>query len=260
MLPAEGLLVAGWDDPAVRRIAEARQETGGGNVIGYGLGGGQWSADQISANPAGGMDFTALFEGKPVVDVSLRLPGLHNVQNALAALAVAAWLEADLHAATEGLAAFGGMGRRFEVLGNPQDVTIIDDYAHHPTAIRATLAAARLRYPEQTIWAIWQPHTYSRTAALLDDFALAFDGADHVIITDVFRSRDTHDYGVSVEDVLARMQYHPDAQHIGALADVTEYLTLNVTPGDVVIVMSAGDATQISRDLLAELGGSEDEL
>jgi UDP-N-acetylmuramate--alanine ligase len=181
------------------------------------------------------------------------LPGDHNVQNALAALAGAAALGVPLGEAAAALATFAGTGRRFEVKGEARGVTVIDDYAHHPTAIRATLQAARARYGDRPIWAVWQPHTFSRTRALLDEFAAAFDAADHVIITDVYRSRDVEDFGITPQSVLSLMPADVDARHIASLDAVTAYLSEHVREGDVVIVMSAGDATRIGGDLLAAL-------
>jgi UDP-N-acetylmuramate--alanine ligase len=253
LLPDDGLLIAGYDDPETRKIAAARREMLGAPTLTYGLTGGDWTATDVTPNPAGGMDFTARRQGEEAAQVSLLLPGLHNVQNALAALIAAEAAGLPLDKAAAALGRFSGMGRRFEVKGEAQGVTVIDDYAHHPTAIRATLAAARLRYVGRTIRAVWQPHTYSRTRALLDDFAASFVDADHVIITDVYRSRDTETYGVTLQDVVDRMSYHRDAQHIAALDDVVKELALAVQPGDVVIVMSAGDASRIATDLLGLL-------
>lgn len=254
LLPPGGLLITGYDDPQARRIAESRRARRLPAVT-YGLTGGDWTAADLQPNAQGGMDFTACYGGDPLVRTALKLAGAHNVQNALAALAIADALRLPLEDAAAALGRFSGMGRRFEVVGEAQGVTVIDDYAHHPTAIRATLAAARQRYPGRAIWAVWQPHTYRRTQALLDEFAASFADADHVIITDVFRSRDVETFGVGPRDVLERMGYHPDAQHIGDLDTVTYYLGLNVRPGDVVIVMSAGDATRVSAGLLEALGG-----
>lgn len=263
LLPADGVLIAGVDDPEVRRIAARRREQGGPNgpvmVITYGLVHNDldWSAHGVRPNAAGGMDFAATYHGEQAADVSLKLPGLHNVQNALAVLAAAVHLGVEPQAAADALGEFSGMGRRFEVKGTEQGVTVIDDYAHHPTAIRATLDAAHSRYPGSNIWAVWQPHTYSRTKTLLDEFAASFTGADHVIITDVYRSRDKETFGIGPQDVLDRMAYHPDARHIGALNDVVDALALEVQPGDVVIIMSAGDATSVCGDLLDALRGGK---
>lgn len=253
LLPEDGLLVAGYDDPEARHLAETRREAGL-PALTYGLRGGDWTAGEIAPNAAGGMSFSVRRRGETLGRASLRLPGNHNVQNALAVLAVADTLGAPLERALDALGTFSGVGRRFEVRGEAQGVTVVDDYAHHPTAIRATLEAARMRYAGRSIWAVWQPHTYSRTRALLDEFAASFASADHVIITDVYRSRDPETYGVGPGDVLARMGRHPDAQHIAGLDEVVEHLARSAKPGDVVIVMSAGDATRVSDGLLAALG------
>ncbi|HLV43469.1 MAG TPA: cyanophycin synthetase, partial [Aggregatilineales bacterium] len=253
LLPDGGLLIAGTDDAEVSRFAATQADRL--RVVRYGLAGTDWGARDIVPNSAGGMDFTALRGGEPAGQVALQVPGTHNVQNALAVLAVAAELGVPFERAAAALGAFSGMGRRFEVRGTARGVTIIDDYAHHPTVIRATLEAARSRYPGAGIWAVWQPHTYSRTRALLDDFAASFGEADHVIITDVYRSRDVETYGIGPEDVLCRMPDHPDARHIGGLADVVAHLAAHVQPGDVVIILSAGDATRVCGDLLDVLGG-----
>ncbi|MBN1122268.1 MAG: UDP-N-acetylmuramate--L-alanine ligase [Anaerolineae bacterium] len=254
LLGDEGLLVAGVGEHGARKLADRRREAGL-PVVTYGLNNGDWTAADIRPNAEGGMSFTAMKSGKEAGSISLRLPGLHNVQNALAVIAVVDALGVDINKAAMGLSTFTGVGRRFEVKGEAQGVTIIDDYAHHPTAIRATLDAARLRFVEQSIWAVWQPHTYSRTKTLLDEFAASFFEADHVIITDVYRSRDVETFGIGPDDILARMQYHRDACHIPTLDEVVEYLETNVQPGDVVIVMSAGDATQVADRLLEGLRG-----
>ena len=256
-LPEGGLLVAGTDDPEVRRIVEERRAAGNLRIVTYGLSGGDWSAQDITPSAGGGVSFTLLRGGEPAGEISLLLPGTHNVQNALAVFAVAAEFGVPVADAAAALGRFSGMGRRFEVKGTARGVTVLDDYAHHPTAIRATLQAARSRYPHSALWAVWQPHTYSRTRALLDEFAASFGDAQHVIITDVYRSRDRETFGIGPGDVLARMGNHPDARHIGPLGEVVDYLAQHVQPGDVVIVMSAGDATTVCERLLAALGSEE---
>ncbi len=266
LLPEDGLLIASQDNAEARAFAARRHAAGlpaltcGLGSITPGLTG--WQASDIRPTPEGGMAFTAgrlTYQDAEEITVeawagALQQPGEHNVSNALAALAVAAHLGIEPRRALEALRTFTGIGRRFEVKGEAQGVVVIDDYAHHPTAIAVTLQAARDRYGSRPIWAVWQPHTYSRTRALLDEFAACFDEADHVIITDVFRSRDRETFGVGPKSVLERMA-HPDARHIGPLDDVTCFLAEQVEPGDVVIVMSAGDATRISADLLKMLHG-----
>jgi UDP-N-acetylmuramate--alanine ligase len=182
------------------------------------------------------------------VELALQVPGLHNVRNALAGLAVAAAVGLSLEQAAAALAGFVGTRRRFEIRGGWNGVTIVDDYAHHPTEIRAALEAARSRFVGRGIWAVWQPHTYSRTRALLQEFAAAFEEADHVLVTDIYRSREPEEDFSSVE-VVRRMR-HPDARHSGNLEQTERALRDGVRSGDVVVMLSAGDADQIIDRLL----------
>ena len=125
--------------------------------------------------------------------------------------------------------------------------------AHHPTEIRSTLSAARCRYPDSSIWAVWQPHTYSRTRELMDEFIQAFGDCDHVIVTEIYASREKpQDF--SSRTIVDKMQY-PDARQIAQLKDVSAYLCDHLRSGDVLLVLSAGDADQISRDVLSYLKG-----
>jgi UDP-N-acetylmuramate--alanine ligase len=148
---------------------------------------------------------------------------------------------------------FSGTGRRFDILGVERGITVIDDYAHHPTEIRSTLSAARCRYPHNQIWAVWQPHTYSRTRELMHEFKDAFDDCDHVIVTEIYASREKPQ-NFSSRTVVNMMQ-HPDARQIAELKDVSAYLCEHLRSGDVLLVLSAGDADQISRDVLTFLKG-----
>lgn len=130
-------------------------------------------------------------------------------------------------------------------------MTIVDDYGHHPTEIKSTLAGARLRYPGQPIWAVFQPHTYSRTQTLLDQFAAAFEDADHVLVTAIYAARERDTRGISNQAVVAAMN-HPDARAIDTLDEVAHYLRTNTQAGDVVITFSAGDANKVSEALLKD--------
>lgn len=216
-------------------------------------------ASHARSNNRGGLDFEVHFhvsdQSRLLGAVSLQVPGEHNMINALAAVAVAHLLDLDLPGAIAALADFSGTGRRFDLVGEHSGITIIDDYAHHPTEVRATLSAARQRYPEARIWAVWQPHTYSRTIALLDDFSSAFKSADKVIVTDVYAAREKQGNFTSAQ-VVERMQ-HPDASFIPTLAGTTVYLLENLRKGDVLLVLSAGDADQVSNDVLRGLQNKE---
>ena len=244
-LPPDGLLVACGEDAPAAELAKATARK-----LLYGFKANMdWQATDMRPNQAGGSDFIAHHAGKSLGLVRLRVPGRHNVLNALAALAATDQLGVSFSAAQDALADFRGVGRRFEVRGEINGVTVVDDYGHHPTEIKATLSGARNRYPDQKIWAVLQPHTYSRTKTLLAEFASAFGDADHVIVTAIFASRERDTLGISNRDVVAQME-HPDARAIDALSDVAAYLKQHVQPGDVVITFSAGDANKISTELL----------
>jgi UDP-N-acetylmuramate--alanine ligase len=180
------------------------------------------------------------------------LPGEHNVLNSLAALAVVDFLDVPFKTAVDALAEYHGVQRRFQVLGKAHEVIVIDDYAHHPTEIISTLAAARMQYPQAELWAVFQPHTYSRTRALLNDLVGAFSDADHVIVLDVFAAREEPDPEISGAKLAKRID-HADVRHISGLKTATTYLLENVTPRSVVVSLSAGDGNQVVLDLLDEL-------
>ena len=255
------LLLACSDDPGARRLLEEAR-AGGHTVRSYGvnhwlgLDGPDYAARQVVPNQRGGFSFEAVQLGgsSTGVRVELQVPGRHNVGNALAALAVADCLALPMQQAAKALAHYSGAGRRFEVRGEARGVTVIDDYAHHPSEIRATLAAARARYPEQRIWAVWQPHTYSRTRALLNDFAASFEDADQVIVTDIYAAREVSPAnGFSSRQVVEAMK-HPQAHYLPGLTQAADYLLNKVQPQAVILVLSAGDADQISGMLLQKLG------
>ncbi|MGH2522355.1 MAG: glutamate ligase domain-containing protein, partial [Anaerolineales bacterium] len=209
-------------------------------------------ADSLELNGAGGYDFLVVKDGETLGLARNRLPGKHNVLNSLAALAVADWLGVDFNTARNALADHRGAGRRFEVKGEARGVTVVDDYAHHPTEIRATLAAARRRFAGRPLWVMFQPHTFSRTRALLADFAASFGDANHVIVVDIFRSREAPDGTVSAVDIVKRMS-HPDARHIPSLAGAADYLSAHLRPGDVLLTLGAGDSDWVGAEVLKRL-------
>ncbi len=261
LLPSEGtLIVCAEDEGAVSLLSYARKK--GLSVISYGLKNErtiispQWmQALATEPNSRGGFDFSAMtnmgVEAASKFNVSLQVPGIHNVLNALATLSVMAALGLPLKEAADALSEFTGTGRRFEVRGENKGVIVIDDYAHHPTEIRATLAGAKARYPKQRIWAVWQPHTYSRTQTLFFQFSRAFDDADEVLVTEIYASREAKQDFSSAE-VVGSMP-HPSVRYTGSLENTTKYLLKHLHSSDVLIVLSAGDAVRISAEVLKNL-------
>lgn len=258
LLPAHGKLIVSGEDPGVTDML-GEVKLPGVNLVTYGLvddspGGLAINLQAIDCRPnqLGGTDFVVI-EGKETIGlVRLRVPGLHNVNNALAAIAVALDLEIDFGQVCRALANFGGVGRRFQVLGEIGDVTVIDDYAHHPTEIQATIAAARQQYGDRRLWAIWQPHTFSRTKLLLPRFGSSFVDADRVIILDIYRSRETDTLGIKTSDIVSGMQ-HPNAEYIGQKEEAVDYLLDRVRPGDVILTLGAGDGNLVGERFLEKL-------
>jgi len=260
LLPADGTLIVCADDRgAASLITHARQA--GKAVVGYAIQGDItimspiWiQARGLEVNSMGGYRFQVLsnLTGQNTSSkVDLQVPGEHNVRNALAVLAVVEILGLPAQKAAEALAKFSGTGRRFEILGEANDIIVVDDYAHHPTEIMATLSAARARYPERRIWAVWQPHTYSRAQTLFTEFSRAFKDADEVIVSEVYASREATQQFTSAEIVSAMP--HASARYIRSLKEISHYLIKQLQPGDVLLILSAGDANQICTDVLAGL-------
>ncbi len=186
-------------------------------------------------------------------DWQIQLPGAHNVRNALAALVAARAAGAPYSAIAEALAAYRGAGRRFELKGQAGGVMVIDDYAHHPTEVRVNLAAARSRYPGRRIVAYIQPHTYSRTQALIDDWAGAFADADVVRVGAIYAARETDTLGIDDAVVAGRLD-HPDARAVGGLDHAVEALLDLLRPGDVLLTLGAGDGYKVGEMVLSALG------
>jgi UDP-N-acetylmuramate--alanine ligase len=187
----------------------------------------------------------------------IRLPGVHNVRNALAALAAARALGVPFGAIAEALAEYRGAGRRFELKGQANGVTVIDDYAHHPTEVRATLAAARARYPDRRIVAYLQPHTFSRTRALLGEWATAFGDADMVRIGDIYAAREADTLGVD-SHVLVEQIAHSDVRAVGGVTSAALEVIELIRPGDVLLTLGAGDGYQVGEAVLANLQHQQD--
>jgi UDP-N-acetylmuramate--alanine ligase len=201
--------------------------------------------------------FNAYRRGEPLGGFSVKMPGAHNVLNCLATIAVADELEVPLDVTKQALATFGGVARRFTVIGTVSGVTMVDDYGHHPTEVRATLDAAQRAYPgdDHRVVVAFQPHRHTRTRDLFDDFTRAFNQADVLLVTDIYAAGETPIAGISAEKLVQsiREHGHHDAQYVPNKADLPEVLERIVRPGDVVIALGAGDINAAVRGLKARL-------
>lgn len=257
LLPEGGHLIACGEEPRVRSLAEEAASQGKIEISLYGFGiGSSWRAVDVKVEPEGGSNFGVEYEGEPFGDFSLSVPGRHNVLNGLASIACTSVLGVDKGVIQSALRGFRGVSRRFEHKGRVAGVTIIDDYAHHPTQIKATLAATRQNFPKARLWALFQPHTYSRTKCLLAEFANSFALADEVIVTEIYSAREKDSLGISSQDLVTAME-HSSVRYIGELEKAKEYLLQHLRPGDVLITMNAGDATWVGEAVAGELARRE---
>ena len=209
-----------------------------------------YSASDIQYDEQGNASFDLIRHGIPSGHVTLSVGGEHNVYNAPAALALGDLLGIDIETMKKGLADFSGADRRFEKKGEIGGVTIIDDYAHHPTEIEATLKSAA-HYPHRELWCIFQPHTYTRTKALFDEFAQALSHTDHLILADIYAARETDTLGISSEQLArAAASYGCDAIYLPSFDEIEKYVRDHCQSGDLLITMGAGDVVNIGEDLL----------
>jgi UDP-N-acetylmuramate--alanine ligase len=251
LVPREGIVIGCGDS---LRVTRELKEIGKTRAVRYGFdAGNDWRASPGVPNASGGSEFVVWRGGRELGAWSLGIPGQHNVLNALAAIAVADQAGVDLDIARATLKDYRGAARRFEVKGDFRGVTVIDDYAHHPTEIGVTLTAARTRYPGREIWAVFQPHTFSRTAALLDEFARAFADAAHVIVTEIYAAREREPRGVSGVQIVNRMN-HRDARFIASLDAAADFLNEHLNWGDVLITLGAGDVHRVGERIARERG------
>lgn len=255
LLPSDGLLVLNGDDPGCSGIADrtsAKLET-------FGLGNScDWRATDIRLED-GFQTFMVEHRGQKLGRVRLGVAGLHNVMNGLAVMAIATQSGVDWPTLQRVIGDFHGAKRRLELKGEVNGVRVVDDYAHHPSEIRATLTAARERFSPRRLWCVFQPHQYSRTRQLLDEFATSFGAADEVIVPPIFAARDSEEdrravsAAVVTERILANGR---NARHIAEFEHIVDFLAAEARPGDVVLTMGAGNIGKVADDLVQRLGGS----
>jgi UDP-N-acetylmuramate--alanine ligase len=244
-----GAAILSADDAGCRALAARVAPAARVAIIGYGRAAG--AAWRIEPDVGGGE--TVLRDGAPVAALALRVPGEHNRRNALAALAAAAQVGIEPAVAAASLATFSGIGRRFELKGEARGITVVDDYAHHPTEIAVNLRAARERYPGRPLWVVFQPHTYSRTRLLLREFAEALAGADRVVLLDVYAARERDTLGVSADDIAALLPRAPlraATPDAATAALLDRYHHGELAPGAVVLTLGAGDVWRVGEGLL----------
>ena len=188
-------------------------------------------------------------------DVTIKVPGLHNVYNSLAAIAVAFELELPFERTSSALEAFTNADRRFQYKGEAAGVTVVDDYGHHPTEIRATLAAAKIGSAGRRIVVLFQPHRYSRTNDLLEEFARSFNNADQLFVADIYAASEDPIEGVSAESLTSAIKSygHKNANYIGKLEEAATKVFEHLRNGDLFITLGAGPVYRVSEQVLAML-------
>lgn len=261
-IPKKGFLIANYDDPIIKSIAQVNCR---GKVITYAI---DESADYVAydikqqeGNPSTGSGQRQFFkvklgvdedESNELGDFNISLIGKHNISNALAVIATCIELDVNLVDIRKYLEEFTGTARRMEIMGEFNGATIIDDYAHHPTEVKATLAGVREVYKGKKIKVIFHPHTFTRTKVMLNEFAESFNDADEVIVLDIYGSAREEHGGVSSEDLVNKIkeQGKENAKHIPTLKECEEYLRENIERGDIILLMGAGDVFRIGKNLV----------
>lgn len=220
-------------------------------IITYGLeADDNYTAKNISFNEYACGSYDLYVNGEKADHITLNVTGLHNVSNSLAAIAAARELGISMEHIKSGLMNFKGTDRRFEYKGEINGITILDDYAHHPTEIEATLTAAK-NYPHRKIWCAFQPHTYTRTKALLKEFGRALSLADHVVLADIYAAREADTGEIHSRDLQAEIRAHGTAaDYFSTFKEIENFLLENCSPGDLVITMGAGDIVTVGEELL----------
>lgn len=248
LIPADGTLIINSTIPelsVITRQLPCRIVTFGGTDADY-------HAECISYDEKGCASFTLHSPAHEPQIFSLSVPGEHNLQNALAAIALADLLSVDRAKTRKALSGFHGTDRRFEYKGCLNGFTIIDDYAHHPSEITATLTAAQ-NYPHQKLYCVFQPHTYTRTKALMKDFAKALSAADVVILADIYAARETDTLGISSATLRQEiLPYNPNCHYFDSFAKIEKFILEKCSPGDLLITMGAGDVVNIGEELLSQ--------
>ncbi len=251
----DGMLLVGIDTPRSGALADARRAAGARvERTSVEDSSAEWYASRLRINDHGGLDARVHLDGTELGELSLGVPGRHNMQNALAALAAGMRAGVDFHRAAAALGAFSGARRRFELRGEVEaaegPITLVDEYAHHPTEVRVSIAAARQRFPGRRIIGCFQPHTYTRSSYLLDGFRVCFEGLDELIMLPTYAARESADRGLDAAALAAEIESPPPVL-VDSFEEAVEALLGLLTGGDVCITLGAGTVTELP-DLLLE--------
>lgn len=206
-------------------------------------------AVNITAEKGAKQSFDLMHNGKLLTKITLNVPGTHNIYNAMAAISVALYLGASPEIIAENLGKFTGVHRRFEVLGDPCGITVADDFAHHPTELTATLSSA-MNMGFKRVWAVFQPHTYSRTAMLLDDFAKALSIPNKVVLSEILAVREENTYNIYSEDLAAKID---GCVYLKTFEEITDYICENAKDGDLVLTLGGGNVYMCANMIFKKL-------
>ncbi len=247
LIPDDGTLIINGDIPELSSITRGLSC----RIITYGNSPDcDYRPAEISYDEKGCAGFTVLKNNTQSGSFSLGVPGEHNIYNALASIVLADLFAIDHTVVRKALCEFHGTDRRFEYKGEVNGVTIIDDYAHHPTEITATLKAAA-NYPHKTLWCVFQPHTYTRTKAFMKDFAKALSLADQIILADIYAARETDTLGISSQNLQEEIiKLGKTCYYFPSFEEIEKFILKSCTPGDMLITMGAGDVINIGEHLL----------
>lgn len=255
LLPADGILFAYDANPFVKKVIKGRE-----NVITYGISEGcTYCADDIEFNGKGNPSFSVLHKGEKICNLQLSVPGEHNLLNALVTVACCHTLGVDTQTIVSTLEKYKGTQRRFDEMGETQNgMRIVDDYAHHPTEIKATLDAARnMEY--DNIWCIFQPHTYTRTIALFDEFPSAFEGADTIVLAEIYAAREKNIHKISSKSLMPEIKKRypgKDVYFFEEFEEIASFVYNNAEPKDLILTMGAGDVYRIGEMILEKDGAA----
>ncbi|OON97527.1 MAG: UDP-N-acetylmuramate--L-alanine ligase [Epulopiscium sp. Nele67-Bin005] len=211
-----------------------------------------WRAINVTFNEFAHATFDVVYKGEEIGQIKLRATGAHNILNALSTCATSNFMKIMFADMANALFDFTGVDQRFQVKGYVHDIVIIDDYAHHPTEISATLNAAR-NYPHNSIYVVFQPHTYTRTKAFLTGFAESLSLADHIIITDIYAAREKDPKDIHAKDIVTLLENKGcDVTYIEDFDEIADHLLINCVPKDMIITMGAGNINQVADILLGQ--------